>query len=263
MSKIVVEEVELIKSKNLGRGSYLFEMTGCSKIKSIRPGQFIHIRLPHTDIYFRRAFSIYDVDMERGTISILFKVFGRGTALMTGLKTGTRLDILGPLGNGFKIPSKKMLVVLAGGGVGMPPLYFLAKRLMEKNYDKKQVSFFYGGVTKDDLVELARIKKMGINVYTSTDDGSSGYHGFVTGAIEKNIDLTDKSIRIFACGPEGMLKAIDRLALANNVLGQLSLEAPMPCGIGICLGCIMPLREGGNTRVCREGPVYNIGEVLL
>jgi dihydroorotate dehydrogenase electron transfer subunit len=123
--------------------------------------------------------------------------------------------------------------------------------------------FFYGGASKTDLIDMTRIKKLGTRFYPSTDDGSLGFRGLVTDAVNETVDLTDGKYRIYACGPEGMLKAVDDFARKNQIPGQLSLEAPMPCGLGICLGCIRPLRVGGYTRVCREGPVYDIGEVLL
>ncbi|RKX31423.1 MAG: NAD-dependent dihydroorotate dehydrogenase B electron transfer subunit [Candidatus Zixiibacteriota bacterium] len=263
MSKIVVENVKIIKKKSLGRGNFIFEMAPFSKTKSIKPGQFVHIRQPRTNLLFRRAFSVYDFDAANRTLSIIFKVFGRGTSLMAKLERGAALDVMGPLGNGFKYPSKRKTVILAAGGIGMPPLYLLAKTLLSRGYDPDRILYFYGGSSKADLVDISRIKKLGIRVYPSTDDGSYGFKGFVTDAITDNVDLTNGKHHLYGCGPEGMLKALDELALSKNLPGQLSLEAPMPCGIGICLGCIKPLRAGGYTRICREGPVYDVGEVLL
>ena len=263
MSKIVVENVKIIKKKSLGRGNFIFKLAPFSRSKSVKPGQFVHIKQPCTNLLFRRAFSIYDFDVEEKAISIIFKVFGRGTALMAELEKGAPLDILGPLGNGFKYPSKRETIILAAGGIGMPPIYLLAKILLSRGFDPAKLLYFYGGASKADLVDINRIKKLGIRVYPSTDDGSFGFKGFVTDAILNNVDLSNGKYRLYGCGPEGMLKALDELALSKNLPGQLSLEAPMPCGIGICLGCIKPLREGGYTRICREGPVYDVGEVLL
>ena len=109
MSKINVESVKLVKKKSLGRGNYVFDLASFSWAKNIRPGQFVHIRLPGTNILFRRAFSIYDYDPGKGEISIIFKVFGRGTSLMAGMEKGAELDVMGPLGNGFRPPSKKSM----------------------------------------------------------------------------------------------------------------------------------------------------------
>jgi dihydroorotate dehydrogenase electron transfer subunit len=263
MSKIVVEQTEIIKKSKLGNSFYSIRLASFSKAARIVPGQFVHVKIPNPEIFFRRAFSVYDVDGASGTIEILFKAIGRGTAFLAELHKGDRLDIIGPLGNGFSLPKKNEKIILAAGGVGMPPLYFLARTLINKNYDPRKIHFFYGGAKKSDLIELNRIKKLGIDLITSTDDGSFGIKGFVTVAINGFLEKNPDKYRLYACGPPGMMKAADNLALEKNIPGQLSLEAPMPCGIGVCLGCIMPLRKGGNTRVCREGPVYNIGEVLL
>lgn len=145
----------------------------------------------------------------------------------------------------------------------MPPMYLLAKRLIEKKYDKKRILFFYGGNTGDDLIDLARIRRLGVTIKPSTIDGSVGFEGLITSAIASELPEIRGRKRLYACGPGGMLEAIDALGRKEKIPGQVSLEAPMPCGVGICLGCILPLREGGYTRVCREGPVYEIGEVLL
>ncbi len=263
MSKIAVEQATIERKKELGNSYFAFEISPFSKVKTIKPGQFVHLKIPHADIYFRRAFSVYDVYPQKKTVEIIFKVFGRGTALLSRRHPGDMLDILGPLGNSFAFPANKETALLVAGGIGMPPIYFLAKELVAKKRDKSKVIFFYGGNSRADLVELARIRRLGIRVVTATEDGSLGFKGLVTKALAKEIDGLHGKLRIYACGPEGMLKAVDRLALERTIPGQLSLEAPMPCGIGICLGCILPLTAGGYTRVCREGPVYNVGEVRL
>ncbi len=263
MSKIVVEKSEIIKIKKLGRDYSVISIAPFSKLKTILPGQFVHVRIPDSNIYFRRAFSIYDVNPKNQSFDLIFKVFGRGTRLLAAMREGETIDILGPLGNSFRLPNHTSTIILAGGGIGMPPVYFLARRLIDKGFEKKRILFFYGGNSKDDLVDTARIRKLGIRIIPSTVDGSVGFKGLITSAIEKELPKIAGQKVIYACGPEGMLKAIDALAIKENIPGQVSLEAPMPCGIGVCLGCIRPKREGGYTRVCREGPVYDIGEVIL
>jgi len=263
MSKIVIENAKIIKKSNLGHNNFIIELAPFSKAKTIKPGQFIHVKIPETNIYFRRAFSVYDINPDKSAISVLFKVFGRGTSLMAKMNKGDCLDVLGPLGNGFTLPPATSKAILAAGGVGLPPIYFLAKRMLEKGYNPGNISFFYGGASKSDLVDLHRVKRLGLKVYAATDDGSFGHRGLVTEAVKAKMNLSEGGLRFYACGPEGMLKSIDEMATALKIPGQLSLEAPMPCGVGICLGCILPLRKGGYTRVCREGPVYSIGEVLL
>ncbi len=264
MSKIVIETTEVLKKRDLGQNCFHLILGTFSKTKSIKPGQFIHIKtINGGGVFFRRAFSIFDINPKENSIEILFKVFGRGTAELSKAQKGDKINVMGPLGNGFTLPSKKITSIIAGGGIGMPPLYFLAKYMIEKGYNSEKIWFFYGGKTKNELMELSKIKKLGINLVISTDDGSYGFKGFVSQAINDNFDGLNGQNILFACGPLGLLKAIDQMALREKMSGQISLEAPMPCGIGICLGCILPLREGGYTRVCREGPVYKIGEVIL
>ncbi len=110
---------------------------------------------------------------------------------------------------------------------------------------------------------MSKIRKLGVRLILSTEDGSIGQHGLVTQAVEEEISRVSGQKIFYSCGPVGLLEAVEQLAVKYNIPGQLSLEAPMPCGIGICLGCILPLKKGGYTRVCREGPVYNIGEVVI
>lgn len=263
MSKIVVEKSEVIKNKELGRGFHVLTISPFSKLKGIGPGQFVHIRIPDSNIFFRRAFSIYDINAAENSFDIIFKVCGRGTRLMAQMSEGDTVDVLGPLGSSFKLPAKTETAILAGGGIGMPPMYLLAKRLIEKKYNKKRILFFYGGNTGADLIDLARIRRLGVTIKPSTIDGSVGFEGLITSAIESELPEIKGRKRLYACGPGGMLEAIDALGRKEKIPGQVSLEAPMPCGVGICLGCILPLREGGYTRVCREGPVYEIGKVLL
>jgi len=263
MSKIVIEKAELISKRNLGNGIYVLTFAPFSKLKKIRPGQFVHLQVPHGSIYFRRAFSVYDTSHEIKSFDVLLKNIGQGTRLIASMKKGEMISVLGPLGNGFKDPGRNETVYLIAGGVGMPPIYYLAKYLIGKGYSPKKILFFYGGKIRADLVELSKIRKLGVRLILSTEDGSIGQHGLVTQAVEEEISRVSGQKIFYSCGPVGLLEAVEQLAVKYNIPGQLSLEAPMPCGIGICLGCILPLKKGGYTRVCREGPVYNIGEVVI
>ncbi len=263
MKKIVIETTAVVQNKKLAQGYHVMTLAPFSRLKSIKPGQFVHIKIPNCNLMFRRAFSVYDVDTKKGQLDIIFKVFGRGTALLSRFKAGQELSLMGPLGNHFTFPSRKEFALMVAGGIGMPPVYFLAKSLVERGHDKKRIVFFYGGNGRADLVDLARIKRLGIKVIPATLDGTVGFRGLVTEAVLAYLVDLGGSARIYACGPEGMLKAVDELAREQDIPGELSLEAPMPCGVGICLGCIKPLKAGGYTRVCHDGPVYKVGEVLL
>ena len=263
MSKIVVENVSIIKKKKLASDCFSISMASFSKVKSIRSGQFVHLQIPNCNIFLRRAFSVYSVNIEKKSFEILFKVVGRGTSVMALMKKGDSLGVLGPLGNCFRKPKRKDFVGLVAGGVGLPPIYNFARYLIDRDHDPKKLFFFYGGQKRTDLVELARIKKLGANLVLVTEDGSLGIKGLVTSALEDWISQKTGNKVVYSCGPEGMLKVVDQLAQKYKIPGQISLEAPMPCGIGICLGCIKPLRAGGYARVCRDGPIFNIGEIIL
>jgi dihydroorotate dehydrogenase electron transfer subunit len=263
MSKIVVENLRVKSNRKLGSGYYLLKIAPFSRVRAISPGQFVHIKIPCNDIYFRRAFSVYDYNSDDKSLEILYKAVGRGTTRMAELRKGEEINILGPLGNSFRLPLTKTTSILIGGGIGLPPIYLLAKRMVEKGYNPARILLFYGGNMSGDLVNLSRVKKLGVELIRTTIDGSVGFKGLVTDAVRKRISANKGTYTLFACGPEGMLKTVDSMAVEFGIPGQVSLEAPMPCGVGICLGCILPLKSGGYTRVCRDGPVYSIGEVVL
>lgn len=265
MTKPVCDDALLIGRKDLKNDYYsvTFQMT--KKAIKCRPGQFVHLQIPSAEIYFRRAFSIASLGEGGREIEVIFKVFGRGTRVLKNLRKQERLSLLGPLGTPFSFPKKREETIIVGGGVGFPPLLYLAESMVSKGFDPASIHFYYGGRSSSDIIERSRIKKLGVLFRPVTDDGSFGAKGLVTDVVQNflNESGSHRRYRMYGCGPEGMLKAVDSLALKYGIPGQVSLEAPMPCGLGICLGCVVPLRKGGHARVCREGPVFDIGEVLL
>jgi len=264
MIKPTCEDTFLKKRRDLKNNYYSYTFGPYSRVDKCQPGNFIHLQLPQTEIYFRRAMSVAGVDTAKEEIEIIFKVYGRGTKLLSALRKNDRINILGPLGNNFKAPRKNEKAIIVAGGVGFPPLLFFSGDLIQKGFNPENIEFFYGGRNTLDLIERARIKKLGVNFHPVTDDGSFGRKGLVTEAVEEYVlEHRDEKMRLFGCGPEPMLKAADSLGLKYKLPGQLSLEAPMPCGVGICLGCVVPLPAGGHARVCAEGPVFEIGEVIL
>lgn len=264
MIKPVHQRVEIIKKRDLNNDYYSVTLGPFKGAGKCQPGHFLHIKLPTGALYFRRAMSVAAIDRSRKTIEFIFKAMGRGTNLLATLRKGDSLDILGPLGNGFTLPGKSETIIMISGGIGFPPPLYLATEMIQRGYDPKKIEFFYGGRSRLDIVEQSRIKKLGVNFHPTTDDGSFGTKGLVTHLAEKIIAEKDpKKMKVYACGPEPMLKAVNELALKYAVGGQLSLEAPMPCGVGICLGCVVKLTKGGHARVCVDGPVFEVGEVEL
>ncbi|MBU8934519.1 MAG: dihydroorotate dehydrogenase electron transfer subunit [candidate division Zixibacteria bacterium] len=266
MIKPFCRDSVVLKKKRLGDEYFSLTFGPLPRIGGFRPGHFIQLQLPGTDLFFRRPMSVAGIESEPGKLDIVFRVVGRGTLAMSRLRSGDSVNILGPLGTPFKLPRRSEAVALVAGGVGIPPLLFLARVLITRGFDPKKIVLYYGGRTAADIIMRSQIKKSGIQFCPVTEDGSFGTRGLVTAPIMEllqNIDKDRLRPRLFACGPQGMLKAVNELGIKYGVSGQLSLEAPMPCGVGICLGCVVSLTEGGQARVCKEGPVFDIGEVML
>jgi len=225
------------------------------------PGQFVQIRAAgpgSIDPLLARPLSIYRATPLSGEIAVIFKVVGRGTAMLAAAQVGAPLTVLGPVGNGFTIPENTRQLALLAGGVGMPPLFFLAERL-RITHPLLRSTLFYGGRTHADLLCLPEWEALGVSVMTATDDGSCGHHGLVTELFQQQCAgvLFDF---LAACGPRPMLYAVQRLALASGIPGQLSLEARMACGVGACLGCVCATLAG-HQRVCVDGPIFALEEV--
>lgn len=213
----------------------------------IRPGQFVNIRVDGK--YLRRPISVCDWDED--SLTLIFKVFGEGTEIMSRLQKGDKIDILSGLGNGFTVTdSKKALLV--GGGVGVPPLFALAKKLIEQGVKPVVI---LGFASSKDVFYKNEFESLGLKTYVATVDGSEGTKGFVTDSIKENNLQCDY---FYACGPMPMLKA---LCLELECPGQLSLEERMGCGFGACMGCSM-ITAKGSKRVCHDGPVFYKEDLL-
>ena len=209
------------------------------------PGQFVNIQL--TGKFLRRPISVCDYDGE--TLTIVYKVVGKGTEQMASMTAGETLDILTGLGNGYDLAPAGDRPVLLGGGVGVPPLYHLAKRLLALG---KEVTMVLGFNTASEIFYEKEFQALGCKVFVTTVDGSYGKKGFVTDALPENYTY------FYTCGPEPMLKAVYR---TTNTSGQMSFEQRMGCGFGACMGCSCKTLTG-NKRICKEGPVMRKEEIL-
>ncbi len=212
-----------------------------------RPGQFVNLKLD--GLFLRRPISVCDYD--ENTLTIIYKVVGKGTKQMSEIKLGASLDILVGLGNGFDTSKGGERPLVIGGGVGVPPMYNLAKKLIEEN--KKPVVIL-GFNKADEIFYKEEFEKLGAEVYISTVDGSVGTKGFVTDVI-KNVD---GYTYFYTCGPLPMLKAVYD---ATNTTGELSFEERMGCGFGACMGCSCETKYG-NKRICKDGPVLTKEEII-
>ena len=236
----------VLENKKIAKDVFLMVLEGDTKYITA-PGQFINILVE--GFYLRRPISICDWDDK--TITIIYKVVGKGTEAMAEMLPGKKLDILTGLGNGFtaKEGSEKPLVI--GGGVGAPPMYGVAKHLIEKG---AKPTVILGFTSKDDVFYEEEFKALGCEVYVTTNDGSYGTKGFVTDVI-KNLEGYDY---FYTCGPLPMLKAV---AMGTECSGQLSFEERMGCGFGGCMGCSCKTLTG-NKRICTEGPVLLKEEII-
>jgi len=262
----------IVKKERISESVYKFIFHSPEIALSANPGQFVQLRT--SDHYFPlwpRPFSIYDVDGDKGDFAVIFKKFGCGTSQLTEFEEGESIHVLGPLGNGFDPLEKGRQVAMAGGGIGMPPLYFLAAQSIRDGFPAQNITFISGARSKKDHFDDGGLAELGVNLIICTDDGSYGVKGTVVDILEK--DMEKKRI-VYACGPGGMLERIDAILTKNKIPGLLSLEALMPCGYGICSGCAVktiPSANRGPTddncdfhlkRVCVDGPVFGAGEVI-
>ncbi len=235
---------EIIENTPLTESVYKMTLSGdVSAITA--PGQFVNIKLD--GLYLRRPISVCDVG--ENTLTIIYKVVGKGTAQMSKMPSGT-LDVLTGLGNGYDLTVAGEKPVLLGGGVGVPPMYLLAKKLIAQG---KQVSVILGFNTKNEVFYENEFKALGADVVVTTVDGSYGVKGFVTDAL-KNMEYT----YFYTCGPEPMLKAVYK---SSQTSGQMSFEKRMGCGFGACMGCSCKTITG-YKRICKEGPVMRKEEIL-
>lgn len=224
----------------------VMEMTLLGDVSAIKEaGQFVNIKID--GLFLRRPISVHDLSEK--TFTIIYKIVGKGTQKLSRMKIG-KLDILTGLGNGYDLMLSGENPVLIGGGVGVPPLYFLAKRLLEQG---KKPSVILGFNSEKEIFCEKKFSNLGLDVTVTTVDGSYGIKGFVTDALQK----ADYSY-FYACGPEPMLKAVYSASVTE---GQMSFEERMGCGFGACMGCSCKTLTG-NKRICKEGPVMKKEELL-
>jgi dihydroorotate dehydrogenase electron transfer subunit len=243
------------------------------------PGQFFHIRCgPGTDPLLRRPFSVYAVETDAEGwvrhLDFLILVVGRGTRTLAERAAGGTLDLLGPLGKGFRPPPEPARHVMVAGGVGIAPFYDLAEHLQKRaavGPSPPRLTLLFGSRTKDELYALDELQRLGLDIRLATDDGSAGRRGFVTELLEPALDeaaTSGAALQIYACGPEPMLDAVTRIARTRGVPAQLSLDRRMGCGLGACGACVCKVASPGAPdgwdyiRICREGPVVDAARLV-
>jgi dihydroorotate dehydrogenase electron transfer subunit len=245
-------------------GHFVLTFDAPALAEHARPGHFIAVMADYPwgagQQILRKPFSVYTVETEKGHCSILFSVYGPTTRFMSELKPGEKLDFLGPLGG--KVFTKHPTAtrhLLLGGGYGVPPLNFFAKQLKEQK--NANATLIYGARTQNLLVGTDGLEALGVEVIACTDDGSFGVTGRVTDALEPILQ-SGESCAVYTCGPTPMMKAVAELSQKYNTPCQVSMETFMPCGIGICVGCVVPKPDGTYVRACTDGPVFEGSEIV-
>ena len=253
------QTAKVLWNKEVGPSYYRIGLGGLDGYRNSQPGQFIMLRVAESmDPLLRRPFSIHRMVRDSGRvcgIELLYKVVGEGTRRLARTGEGQRVNILGPLGRGFRIPDSFDLAYLASGGIGVAPLVFLGEYLIEKGVAPEKIAVFQGGRGKADLLCREQFESLGLRVTVTTDDGTEGDQCFITDPLELAVRENRPDI-IWACGPRDMLGCVAGIAEKFKVPCQLSLEAMMACGLGACLGCAVPERgKDSYLHVCKDGPV--------
>ena len=241
-----MKDSNFIVTENKALTGTVFKMVLSGDVSAITaPGQFVNLKID--GLYLRRPISVYDID--DNSLSLIYKIVGKGTEGMSGMQAGDSIQVLTGLGNGYDLSLSGERPLLIGGGVGIPPLYLLAKKLISEG---KSVSVILGFNSKDEVFCEDDFKALGADVAVTTVDGSYGTKGFVTNAIKEGYT------HFYTCGPEPMLRAV---YTATNTDGQFSFEERMGCGFGACMGCSCKTISG-YKRICRDGPVLGKEEIL-
>ncbi len=235
---------ELNENAPIARNTYK-AVFSCDTSGITNAGQFVNVQID--GLYLRRPFSVCDYD--GNSLTLIYKVVGKGTEILSRAKKGDKFDMLTGLGNGYDLQNAGDMPLLIGGGVGVPPLYNLAKRLIKQG---KSVSVALGFNTEKEVFFVEEFKNLGCRVFVATVDGSAGKKGFVIDA------LPEKYSYFYACGPTSMLKAVYDKTITD---GEFSFEERMGCGFGACMGCSCKTLFG-SKRVCKDGPVFKKGEIL-
>lgn len=243
------------QTEEIQKGVFLLKVHSPEIASAASPGQFCNIKVSDSNYpLLRRPFSICDV--KNDSVYFMFTIVGEGTQTLSEKKVGDTLEILGPLGNGFNYSGDYEIAVIVVGGIGAAPFPFLINKL---NNECNKICFS-GGRTKDDIIQYGMV-----NNFISTDDGSEGFKGTVIDLLKSKEEIfKEGTTKIFGCGPTPMLKALSEFSIKNNLNCEISTESAMACGFGICQGC--PIEEKDKDKyllVCKDGPVFNVKDVIL
>ncbi len=256
MGRKSVNDFTVTENKQLNVSNYLLKLSSATDLPKFFPGQFVNIDIANSrEIFLRRPFSVFDVDYRSNSLSVLVKILGRGSKSLTKIAIGEKVSLIYPLGKSFTLPEKNEKILAIGGGSGIAPLLFLAK---ESKLPTNHVDIILGARDAAEHIDAGNYNEFA-RLHFTTEDGSLGTKGFVTHhpVFIENLKNYDK---VYACGPDAMMKAVAREAKKQGVFCEVSLENLMACGFGVCLCCIEPTKNG-NKCVCTDGPVFNINNL--
>ncbi|MBF0786629.1 MULTISPECIES: dihydroorotate dehydrogenase electron transfer subunit [unclassified Streptococcus] len=229
-------------------------------VAEMRPGQFLHLKVPDKSMTLRRPISISEINVEKNEVRLIYRIEGQGTAIFSKMQVGDRIDVMGPLGNGFPLEHLEagQTILVIGGGIGVPPLVELAKQAYIQGI--KVVSVI-GFADRHAVILEEELQRYG-EVFVTTDNGSYGQQGYVSAVVD---GLSESFDAVYACGAPAMMAYVDK-QFEEHPHAYLSLEARMACGMGACYACVVRPKEGQeheNKRVCKEGPVFATGSLNL
>lgn len=260
----LVHQCKLIENRAITKDWYRLKIYAPAVAGHAEPGQFVHLRAGmSSDPLLRRPFSIHYADAGRKEIWLLIRVAGTVTAGLAGLQPGRYLDLLGPLGNGFPAQDEAAKTILVAGGIGLAPIYFLARR---RKSAALPFVLILGALTKTALPGDRFFSAVGLKPQLATDDGSRGYRGSAADLLDRRLRSGKMPARIHACGPVGMLSRVVELGRNYGLPTHISLESHLACAVGACLGCAFPFKVNGvieYRRVCRDGPVFDGEEAFF
>jgi dihydroorotate dehydrogenase electron transfer subunit len=263
----LLETAKVETNRRITGSYYLLRLAAPQVASAALPGQFIMVKIGASmDPLLRRPFSIMSVSGE--TVEVCYKVVGRGTELLSSVAPGDKLSLLGPLGREFKLRPPEGKIALIGGGIGLPPLLFLAESIKEYLPGRMtDLAFLIGCESEADILFRQRLESLSCKVEFATEDGSVGFCGLVTERFSALISNGFRPSFFYACGPHAMLAALKDIARKAGLKGQVSLESRMACGVGACLGCAIDSAGSRGAApkkyVCSDGPVFDIEEVDL
>lgn len=250
---------KLVNVEQLKKDIFKFSIEAKEIADIAKPGQFLEIRVTdQVEPFLRRPISIYNIDKENGVLEFIFQIKGKGTEILAKKQIGDLIDIVGPLGYGTFEYSKYQNLAVIGGGIGVFPLYELAKQAIK---DKKNVTTYLGFRNKECVMLEKEFERVSNELCLATDDGSYGKNGFAINFLKEDIEKR-KIDSIYACGPLPMLRAVKKLSIEKNIPCQVSLEEKMGCGIGVCVGCSVKVASSSYDNpeyvgVCKAGPVFD------